>query len=64
MPLISVRDLLPILKLNLSGIKFTSEVVWWASELVMNLSPLGFYLKIVSAHLVCFYSGCIRPLVV
>lgn len=62
MPLISVRDLFPILKLNLSGIKFTSEVVWWASMLLMNLNPLGFYLKIVSAPFVCFDSGCMRPL--
>lgn len=61
MPFISVRDLFPILKLNLSGVRFTSEVVWWASELLMNLSPLGFYLKIVSAPFVYFNSGCVRP---
>ena len=31
-----------ILKLNFSGINFTSEIVWWAIVLLESLTPLGF----------------------
>ena len=33
--------LFPILRLNSSGIKFTSEIVLWASVLLVSLAPLG-----------------------
>ena len=37
--------LFPILKLNLSEIKFTSEIVWQASVLLVSLTPLGITLE-------------------
>ena len=36
-----LRDFVAHFKLNLSGIKITSELVWWAHVLLVSLTPLG-----------------------
>ena len=40
MPLVSVFESISHFKLNLSGVKFTNEVVWWVSVLFVSLTPL------------------------
>lgn len=41
MPCVSVFEGFPHFKLNLSWVKFTSEIVWWASVLHVSLTPPG-----------------------
>ena len=36
-----LRNSVSHFKLNLSGIKITSELVWWAHVLLVSLTPLG-----------------------
>ena len=57
------ENLFPILKLSSLRIKFTSEIVWWTSVLLMSLIPLGFYPGVFSAPLMClsYTSGSRRP---
>ena len=41
MPCVSVFEGFPHFKLNLSWVKFTSEIVWWTSVVLVSLSPLS-----------------------
>ena len=40
-PLLLLRESVSHFKLNLSGIKVTSELVWWAHVLLVSLTPPG-----------------------
>ena len=47
------KNLSPILNLDWSGIKFSSEIVWWANMPLVSLTPLGFYPRVILAPSTC-----------
>ena len=54
--------LFPILKLNLSKINFPDKIVWWASVLLVSLTPLGITLvSLQLSHLSVSPFGGLRP---
>ena len=46
----------PISKLNLSEMKFTNAIVWWASVLLESLIPLGFSPEVLQFPPTCLGS--------
>ena len=47
------KNLSPILNLDWSGIKFSSEIVWWANMPLVSLTPRGFYPRVIWTPSTC-----------